>query len=256
MVGGVFSFDFVLKRLARRRSPIANKAARMSKRRRPSAQAQSVGVSNFAKPRSYFGTYVILGFVVLTTVITLLADHFRWSDNDRQTDEYAAEIAELEAQHIVDPRPPVERITTHLDGSPAVAAIEEHTNSGFRGTSHTYTIDYWVHFTTKDWVILNGTHGARSCPGLFDDFVETNQLRSGMAPERLDALLLSEEGKDADVDVKVPRFSQAPDLSRCVGYTYDAESMTLKLGSHSVAFLATRGVSLMLPQAAASSASR
>lgn len=107
--------------------------------------------------------------------------------------------------------------------------------SGKFATAYTY----WVTAETEGWILLNGPRGTDLCPKVLGTFGYVNAHDEVMSAAGLSMLAAGFRNKPLELQVYVPRFKTAPaGLGECPGFSYDAATGMLMVGSKRIAYLA------------------
>lgn len=97
---------------------------------------------------------------------------------------------------------------------------------------------FWTGIEAKGWMLLNGDTGAATCREALEYFAKANKPYAEFNASALDLLLSSLNGKTVTIAAFVPTYTQAPaGLENCLGYSFDAETGRLKVGSRFVAIM-------------------
>ncbi|MFY2597521.1 hypothetical protein ACOTHJ_14845 [Achromobacter xylosoxidans] len=113
-----------------------------------------------------------------------------------------------------------------------VSDLVHRTTSGKFAT----TSVHWVFAESSDWVFLNGREGTNTCFSVLYDVERVNEITSAPLPQ---VLLWQAAFKEKPITIHalVPRFKQAPDLSRCPGLRYNEAESILQVGDKKIAYL-------------------
>lgn len=98
---------------------------------------------------------------------------------------------------------------------------------------------YWVMVETDDWILLNGPKGTSTCDAVLGEFGYVNAPQDAMSLANVRLLAAGFKDKELHLDVFVPHFRFEPaDLDRCIGFSYDLATGTLRVGNKRLAYLA------------------
>lgn len=102
-----------------------------------------------------------------------------------------------------------------------------------------YPKSTWTALEAGDWFLLNGNQSLSSCYFVLEPFARANGMLLYYWPlENISVGISAWKGKTKKVSVRIPRFNGRPDgLEQCIGYSYDAKTKMLLVGSRKVAFI-------------------
>lgn len=109
----------------------------------------------------------------------------------------------------------------------------------FRAKARQATGD-WTALESKNWLLLNGSNVEGLCHALQPYVSGLGRLVAGTSLDALNLYMSAVKGRTVNVGVYIPRYTGKPlDLNACMGYSFDEQTGTLKVGTRTVALLAS-----------------